>query len=160
MLKDKKYSRKNAYDSSDNTANVSKVYSVGSVVSIAISTVCILTLFFLPLMTETAPVITEKSPVGWILLALSAACILVNAFYLASDRKKNKSAEKELQSHKQFPIGLLNELEQPAAIFDTSGMVVWGNASFRGKAPRDILVSPRKIQIFHTFHSGKLLGSQ
>ena len=151
MLKNKKYSRKNAIDNSENTANVSKGYSVGSLVSIIIAIAGILALIILPAIADTAPFLSKETPVGWVIFAFFLILGAVSAFDLLTNRRRNRSAEKEMLSHKRFPIGVLNELEQPAAMFDASGMVVWGNSAFRSKAPRDILVSPEKYKMFALF---------
>lgn len=160
MLNDKKYSRKNAVDGGDNTARISKVSYGGNIPSIIIAFACIVILTIVPLITDSETALTPKNPLGLALLILAVACVAINVFLWLKDRKQNKSAEKELQSHKRFPIGLLNELEQPAAIFDTTGIVVWGNNTFREKAPRDILVTPEKYKFFNLFTPIRFEGEE
>jgi len=151
MLKDKKYSPRSISDGSDGTPAIHKANFICVIVSVIITLVCLLALILLPQILDAEPLFSKKNPIGWVVLAIMAALIAINAVIWAKDNNKKKSENKELLSNQRFPIGLLNRLEQPAAIFDTNGFAVWANASFRKKAPLDILVSSNKYNFLTLF---------
>ncbi len=69
-------------------------------------------------------------------VALTAA----NLHWHNKDEKNKLNESKAEEARKQFPFAFLNELKQPAAIFDERGNVSWGNDEFIEMAPKDILM--------------------
>ena len=76
-----------------------------------------------------------------IAVLLTVAIITVlNLSWHRKDERNKLNEKKAEEARKQFPFAFLNELKQPAAIFDERGNVSWGNDEFIELAPKDILM--------------------
>ncbi|MBR2461473.1 MAG: DHH family phosphoesterase [Clostridia bacterium] len=123
------------------------------VLTVAIAAICII--FSLSVLIaqgmegsagNAAEYLQLSSFVSFVLLTV---IIVINIILHFREAEAQSLKEKILIPHQHFPIGILNKLSQPAAIFDPSGRIVWGNASFCRLAPKNTIIAP-ELHGFYT----------
>ena len=86
------------------------------------------------------------------------ALTYANLRWHSRDEKNKLSESKAEEARKQFPFAFLNELKQPAAIFDERGNVSWGNDEFIEMAPKDILMNAGNYNFSAIFSVQNFVG--
>ncbi len=80
-----------------------------------------------------------------ILLAVGYVCLftVVKALYSLYSKSKNKKSDSVVQASrtKDFPLGVLASLHQPAVLCDSEGRIVWMNRSFSHHTGKAVLLS-------------------
>lgn len=78
-----------------------------------------------------------------LLLAYACSVALVYVFFMLFRKSAYRKAlgNARMRRTEDFPLGLLSEFDQPIAVCDGEGNIVWLNHSFAGHAPGNFLIS-------------------
>ena len=84
--------------------------------------------------------------------------VYVSLHLIRLERKKNESSR--VRETDDFPLGTFARLEQPTAVCDEDGNIVWMNNKFAGRSQKQILISSElTVSSVLDFRNSKYVGS-
>ena len=99
-----------------------------------------------------------------VLLAVAYACIMAIVGAVTAIFKKSNLLRalesRRVEQTADFPLGVLARFEQPIAVCDDGGKIVWMNWTFANRSPRQVLIGD-DVNILHVlnFKDGTYVGA-